>query len=173
MHSRKENYKVKVLDVGCGQNKKEGAIGIDHLDLPSVDVVHDLNKFPWPFETETFDEIYFYDSIEHLQDTMKVMAEVRRLLKKGGTVTIRVVYWNHRYSYTDPTHIHAFSEDVWTFFTGERRGYYTETRFEMVDLKFNYDNFARRLCLGNTWLMDKLAYFLCNVHQGMTVVLRK
>ena len=37
---------MKVLDVGCGTAKVNGAIGIDRINLPGVDVVHDLNKFP-------------------------------------------------------------------------------------------------------------------------------
>jgi len=63
----------KILDVGCGTAKVKGAIGLDIAPLPGVDVVHDLNKFPWPFENGTFDEIYMLDVIEHLDDTIGVM----------------------------------------------------------------------------------------------------
>ena len=90
---------MKVLDVGCGTAKVNGAIGIDRVNLPGVDVVHDLNKFPWPFDSESFDAIYMNDIIEHLTDTIRVMEECYRLLKSGGRVYIRVVYWNHKYAF--------------------------------------------------------------------------
>ena len=32
----------KILDVGCGQNKYPGAIGIDSNPRTSADVIHDL-----------------------------------------------------------------------------------------------------------------------------------
>ena len=31
-----------ILDLGCGEAKVEGAIGVDNVVLPTVDVVHDL-----------------------------------------------------------------------------------------------------------------------------------
>jgi hypothetical protein len=37
--------KKKILDVGCGQNKFPGAIGIDANRLSHADVIHDLGVF--------------------------------------------------------------------------------------------------------------------------------
>jgi len=64
---------MNILDVGCGTAKINGAIGIDRAKLPGVDIVHDLNDLPWPFENDSFDEVYMNDIIEHLDDTIKVM----------------------------------------------------------------------------------------------------
>ena len=50
--------KLKTLDLGCGNNKRLGAIGIDFNDLDAVDIIHDLNVFPYPLEDSSFDEIY-------------------------------------------------------------------------------------------------------------------
>ena len=47
----------KILDLGCGRNKVPGAIGLDLFPVPGVDVVHDLEAFPYPFENNSFDEI--------------------------------------------------------------------------------------------------------------------
>jgi len=47
--------KSAVLDVGCGRYKIPKAIGIDRCKFPEVDVVHDLDKYPWPFEDNAFD----------------------------------------------------------------------------------------------------------------------
>ena len=49
---------MKKLDLGCGRSKKAGFIGLDCLVLPGVDIVHDLTKFPYPFEDGLIDEIW-------------------------------------------------------------------------------------------------------------------
>ena len=46
---------MKVLDVGCGNCKLKGAIGIDIS--PAADIRHDLNKFPYPIKPNSFDKI--------------------------------------------------------------------------------------------------------------------
>jgi len=162
----------KILDVGCGAAKRPGAVGVDRADLPGVDVVHDLNVFPWPFEDEQFDEIYMYDIIEHLDDTIRVMEEVHRLLRPAGRVHIQVVYWNSRHSYSDPTHVRFFTEETFRFFTGEKRAYYTKARFAVESLVFMYDSLARKLFPFRK-LLNLMAYFLCNVRQGMRVTMHK
>ena len=48
----------KILELGCGRIKHPNAVGIDRISLPGVDVVHDLNRRPYPFEDNTFDEVY-------------------------------------------------------------------------------------------------------------------
>ncbi|GBF48808.1 hypothetical protein LPTSP4_03080 [Leptospira ryugenii] len=164
---------MKVLDVGCGDAKVEGAIGMDIAPLPGVDVVHDLSKFPWPFEENSFDKIYLLNIIEHLNSPIKVMEEVHRLLKKGGEVHIEVVYWNHRHSVSDPQHVTFYNETTWDFFLGKRKTYYTSAVFEMVKLEFIYDKIAKIVFLYQKWLMNLASYFLCNVKQGMIVTLRK
>lgn len=37
------------MEVGCGDYKREGYTGLDIVPLAGVDVVHDMNKIPWPF----------------------------------------------------------------------------------------------------------------------------
>ncbi|MHA1979217.1 MAG: hypothetical protein ACW98I_20110, partial [Candidatus Hodarchaeales archaeon] len=37
----------KILDVGCGTEKIDGAIGIDRVKLDGIDIIHDLDKYPW------------------------------------------------------------------------------------------------------------------------------
>ena len=42
---------MKVLDIGCGNRKREGAFGIDVDPQSAADLVHDLNIFPYPIQT--------------------------------------------------------------------------------------------------------------------------
>jgi len=162
----------KILDVGCGTNKIKDAIGLDSVQLDGVDIVHDLNSYPWPFKDEEFDIIYMNDIIEHLDDTIKVMEELYRILKKGGKVIIRVVYWNHRYSFSDPTHVHYFTEMSFDFFTGKYREYYTKAHFDKLRIEYIYDAKAKKY-IRLKKLMNFLSYFLCNIKQGMIVTFIK
>ena len=164
--------KKKILDVGCGDRKVKGAVGIDIAKLPGVDVVQDLNKYPWPFKDNTFDEVYLNEVIEHLENTVKAMEEIYRILKKGGKLHIRVVYWNHMHSDSDPTHVRKFNEVTWEFFTGKRKTYYTHAKFRMEKFQFTYDPHARRM-FRSEWLMRRLAYFICNIIDGMRLNLVK
>jgi len=165
--------KKKILDVGCGDAKVKGAVGIDFIKLPGVDIVHNLNKYPWPFKNEEFDEIYMLNVIEHLPDTISVMEEAHRILKKGGKLYIEVVYWNSRYAVTDPQHVKFFSELTWDFFTGKRKGYYTKAIYKLEKFEFIYDKRSSIIFLSIKPLMRLAAYFLCNIIQGMKVTLIK
>lgn len=42
-----QNKSQVFLDIGCGGNKRPGAIGVDFRSLPGVDIVQDLGKYPW------------------------------------------------------------------------------------------------------------------------------
>jgi hypothetical protein len=44
----------KKLHLGCGTNIKKDWINLDFVKLKGVEVVHDLNKFPYPFKDNTF-----------------------------------------------------------------------------------------------------------------------
>jgi len=36
------------LNIGCGKDIKEDYVNLDSVKLPEVDVVHNLDKYPWP-----------------------------------------------------------------------------------------------------------------------------
>lgn len=94
----------KILDVGCGRKKIPAAIGIDQYAHPVVDVVHNLENFPWPFRDGEFDHIVFNHSISHLPDTSRVLTECYRLLRDQGCIEIVVPHYSSDNFNTDPTH---------------------------------------------------------------------
>lgn len=99
----------RLLDVGCGGSKAPGAIGVDRLALPGVDVVHDLDTFPWPFTTDSFDRIVLNNSIEHLADPLRALEELHRIGRDGGLVHIETPHYSSCDYFSDPTHKHPFS----------------------------------------------------------------
>ena len=122
------------LHLGCGHNIKSGWINHDLIDLPGVDVVFDLNKYPWPIEDNSIDEIWAKDVLEHLPNTINVMNEIYRITKPASKIYIAVPYWNSWEAITDPTHISQFNEYTFDFFDPEsstcrNREYYSNARF--------------------------------------------
>lgn len=118
------NKKVKI-DIACGDNKKgEDFIGVDKIKNPSVDIVHDLNVYPWPFEDNSVDEIVCSHYIEHIPHDInngddrdgfiQFMDEVYRILKPGGTVKIVAPYVTNVRAFGDPTHRRYIHD--WSFF---------------------------------------------------------
>ena len=62
-----EGKKIAKLDVGGGGNPQPGFINMDYRAIPGkVDIVHDITKFPWPIEDETFDLATSSHVVEHL-----------------------------------------------------------------------------------------------------------
>jgi len=45
---------MRILDVGCGINKKAGAIGVDRNPASRADVIANLDHFPYPFRDSSF-----------------------------------------------------------------------------------------------------------------------
>jgi len=70
---------MKKLDIGCGAAKKEGFIGVDKIPFSGVDIVHNLDTFPYPFADNEFEEIEMRNVIEHFSDPSKVMEEIHRI----------------------------------------------------------------------------------------------
>ncbi|HLO50019.1 MAG TPA: methyltransferase domain-containing protein [Kamptonema sp.] len=126
------------INVGSGVLKLDGFINVDHLALPNVDVVHDLNSSPWPFADESVEHIRAYNILEHLGNTIQVMEEIWRILKPGGTVEICVPYYNSPCAFQDPTHIKFFTEETMDYFAVNGRhshlNYYSKCRFEITQV---------------------------------------
>ncbi|MEK7818820.1 MAG: methyltransferase domain-containing protein [Bacteroidota bacterium] len=100
---------MKILDLGCGPHaKKNGSIGMDIRPAPHVDVVHDLNLFPYPFGDNEFDYVEMSHVIEHVQKPLNVINEIIRISKNGGTIRIITPHYSSQLSYGDLEHFHHF-----------------------------------------------------------------
>lgn len=103
------------LGVGRRPDPSPDVINVDRLDLPGVQVVHDLDVLPWPFGSEAFTEIRAFHVYEHLRDPLGFMAESWRVLGAGGTLTIVVPHWESDNAHTDPTHVRFCTERTWDY----------------------------------------------------------
>ncbi len=100
---------MKILDIGCGPiTKKTGSVGMDIRPAPHVDVVHNINVFPYPFNDNEFDYIEMSHIIEHVDRPLYVMNEVLRIAKHGATIRIITPHYASQLSYGDLEHYHHF-----------------------------------------------------------------
>jgi len=111
-----EDFSTKVLDIGCGPNKTPGAVGLDIRAGEGVDIVHDLNRYPWPFEDNSFDVVIANHCLEHLEDVVRAVEECYRILRPGGIFTGKVPHFSSCDFWTDPTHRHAFASRSFDYF---------------------------------------------------------
>jgi SAM-dependent methyltransferase len=123
------------LNLGCGTDIREGFVNLDAAALPGVDVVHDLDVLPLPFEDGAFREIVCQDVLEHV-DLVGVLRECHRILAPGGAVHVRSPHFTSAAAHVDPTHRRAFSVETLDFFAASgrfpERGYYFDFAFSQV-----------------------------------------
>ena len=121
---------MKKLNIGCGSDIKKGYINLDKSKVKGVDVVHDIDKVPWPFKSNYFDEIFAQDVVEHTKDLFKTMKEMHRICKKNAKVRIIVPYWHSSGAFY-PNHNYFFNVDSMKFFTEFNRAYDNYFGFRM------------------------------------------
>ncbi len=105
----------KILDIGCGRKKLPGAIGLDRVALPGVDVVGDLNH-RLPFADNEFEAVHANQVLEHVDNIVELIYEVHRILKPGGIFIIHAPYFRSSWAHIDPTHIRSFTVNSMDYF---------------------------------------------------------
>jgi SAM-dependent methyltransferase len=149
----------RILDVGCGRNKVVGATGLDRFLVEGVDVVHDLEIFPYPFETDCFDEIHARHVIEHVESVSRFLDELHRIARPGARLYINTPHYSYSNSWRDPTHRWHFSAYSFEYFEiGHPADYYAGSgKFRIVSVRVTMLNLWR--LLGIEWLINAV-----NIH---------
>ena len=104
-----------------------------------MDVVHDLNKYPYPFEDNQFERIILSHVAEHIEDLVSFMEEIYRIAKPDAILEIHSPHYSSCNAYIDPTHLHYFSLLTFDFFCGDtKHGYIVTSKFTIVkrDVEF-------------------------------------
>jgi predicted SAM-dependent methyltransferase len=135
------------VSLACGQRKPEGFLGIDISEMEGVDIVHDLNVYPWPFEDDSVDEFECSHFIEHVADLMAFMDEVHRTLKPGGKMSVVAPYYSSIRAWQDPTHVRAISEASFLYYNKEWR---TTNGLDHYPIKSDFD-FVYGYALDPAW----------------------
>lgn len=108
------------IDLGGGGNPQPGFINVDIRDLSQVDIVQDLEKFPWNIPSDCASLVMASHLVEHIDPAqgkfLKFMDEVWRILKKDGEFIIATPYAGSPGYWQDPTHCNGCNEATWAYF---------------------------------------------------------
>ncbi len=133
-----------VLHLGAGRRFYECQPGdrlvrLDVRQESKPDVAWNLDRVPWPFQSDSFDLIDCTDVLEHLDDLVSAMEEIHRIGRRGCRVAITTPHYSCSNSFTDPTHRQHLGLFSFDYFTGENQwSFYTTVRFKKTrrDLVF-------------------------------------
>jgi len=127
------------LDLGCGNAKRPGFVGLDVFPGEQVDHVLDLTADPFPFADDTVDEVFSAHFLEHIDEPNHVFSEIGRVCRDGA----RIEFWTP-YAWTNEAflygHLHGITEEMWThlglshrdIYSAMLRGHWLLVRFIFV-----------------------------------------
>jgi SAM-dependent methyltransferase len=97
------------LNIGCGNKRVEGYLGVDKIRCDAADYICDIENEKLPFEDNTIKAIILDNVIEHFYDIPKVVNELVRVSRAGTIIKIITPHFSSLSSWIDPTHIHHLS----------------------------------------------------------------
>jgi SAM-dependent methyltransferase len=167
---------LRILDVGCGINKKPGSIGIDRNLRSKADVIVDLDRFPYPFRDSSFDGLQAIHVIEHVADVIRTMEEFHRLVRPGGEVYLATPHYTDFSSFCDPTHRWHLNSFSLRYFGEDNAGYsyYSDAKFEessvCVKLLALWKYLGFELLInGSPRIRRFWEYYLCYIVRGKVI----
>lgn len=108
------------ISLGGGSTVARNFINVDIKPGVDVDVVHDLETYPWPFPDECADLLVASHIVEHINPAkfgfIKWMDEAWRILKVGGQMMVSTPYAGSMGYWQDPTHVNGCNEVTWYYF---------------------------------------------------------
>jgi SAM-dependent methyltransferase len=141
-----------------------GAFRLDVARECRPDVVADVNA-PLPFRSDAFAIVGAYDVVEHVQDMVRLVEEVHRVLRSGGVFRITTPHFSSSNVYADPTHKRALSLRSFDCFSDQHPlSYYSKARFRVrkASLMFKGRLVGRLMSLvarrWPAWYEDRLAW---------------
>jgi SAM-dependent methyltransferase len=144
------------LNIGSGNKIMKGYLNLDIVKLKHVDMVHDLNIYPYPFKDNTFEEVYADNVMEHLDDIIKPVEEIHRISKNNAIIKIIVPYTPSVWAFCDPTHKQFYTYFTFNYFTEtDELNYYSHARFEINKITIRFEKYMKPI----EWIFNSCKLF--------------
>lgn len=128
------------LYLGAGLKRLEGYLHVDVKGCSGIDLVHDLDQLPWPWDNDTAEAIVAEDLVEHLSiNLIQFCDEAWRVLMPGGELFVRTPHHTGDSSWIDPTHRWHLNEQAFHYldpdtYWGRTYLHYTEKKWRIMSL---------------------------------------
>lgn len=134
-----------IVELGCGDKKKFGGIGIDKVDLPDIDIVADIENGLSFLPDNSVDCIHCRSVFEHIENFESLMREIVRVLKGDGEAHVFVPHFSNPHYCSDYTHIRFFGLYSFYYFVA-REGqlkrkvpeFYSDIRIKVLSQKLKF-----------------------------------
>ena len=169
------------LNLGSGKDWRDDCLNADIQARVKPDWVADISRVNFgeiiatrfgeiQIKPYMFDKIIANDVLEHIPDLVGAVTNCKNLLKPGGEFHIHVPYELSLGAWQDPTHVRAFNENSWLYYTDWHWYLGWEDRFYMKQLAFNLSEYGNELAekkvtdaeiLRTPRAVDSMSVILC------------
>ncbi len=167
------------MNLGSGKDFRQDCLNADIQAIKNPDWVLDITKVPWEETISTrfgeikveqgmFDSITANDVLEHIPDLVKAMTNCKDLLVEGGEFHIHVPYDLSLGAWQDPTHVRAFNENSWIYYTDWHWYLGWKDKFVVKELQLVKSKLAEEMNIS-----DQMLTILPRMVDSMKVVLVK
>ena len=158
INSKNTIAKENRLVLGSAGKIIPDAITLDIDPLHKPDVVHDLNRTPFPFKENQFQEIICHHVLEHLNDLPPVMNELYRICHPTGTIYIETPHHSSWFSHT-PEHKLFFNYFAFDGYLDDGRTHWiTGKKFRLLKREITFHKAIRRFFLHKLFNRSPLTY---------------
>ncbi len=98
------------LNLGCGNKRRAGYLGVDRGEASAVDVRMDVLEYLKTLPAGAVSSVYSRHMLEHFEPEpfRQLLEQIDRVLRPGGEIEIIVPHFSNPYFYSDPTHRQPF-----------------------------------------------------------------
>lgn len=172
----------KTLNLGSGKDWKDSYFNADILLRVNPDWWCDISKveFGTTIDSPRFDKVEITkgmfktivanDVLEHIPDLIQAMTNCKDLLEVGGEFHISVPYELSLGAWQDPTHVRAFNENSWLYYTDWHWYLGWQDRFNLSLIEFKVSelgqemidkNFTEQEIMRTPRAVDSMKVILC------------
>lgn len=116
-----------LLDISPIPVKQKGFLGMAGRSHSNVDIIHDPEKFPWPFDSNSCHVVIGHFVIQRIKPWLMVdfMDEAWRIIKAGGQLALSTNYAGSPGYWSDPMNCNPCNESTFFYFDPQYKDLYS------------------------------------------------